>query len=427
MQLLIKQATIVHPLSPHNGEQVDIFIEDGIIKSISKNASEFNSPDLQVIDFEGLHVSPGWLDIGVQIGDPGYEYREDLDSASKAAMAGGYTGIAIQPNSNPAIQSKTEVLYLKKNAESRLVDFYPIGAVSHNCEGKEITEMYDMKSNGAVAFSDGINSIQNDGMMMRALHYVKVFDGLVINHPHEKSVATAGQIHESGVSTSLGLKGIPSISEELLLQRDIYLAGYTDSRLHAANISTAGAVEMIKRAKEDGLKITASVAVMNLAFKDSDLGEFNTNLKVLPPVREQNDINALIRGLEDGIIDCISSNHVPLNKEEKDLEFLYAEFGAIGLESCFSVARKQLAGKMELEDLISKFSIKPREILNLPIPKIEEGETANLTAFQPDVDWSFQKENILSKSNNSAFLNSKVKGKAVAVINKNQFEILGAA
>ncbi len=423
MQLLIKQATVVHPHSPHHGEKVDIFIADGKISAIKNNYDEYDPPNTHIINLEGVFVSPGWLDIGVNVGDPGFEYREDLDSVAAAAMAGGFTGIAIQPNNNPVVESKSEVLYLKRNAENRLLDFLPIGAVSHNCEGKEITEMYDMFAHGAVAFSDGKKSIQDDGLMMRALQYVKVFDSIVLNHPHEKSVAFGGQMHEGGVSTSMGLKGIPSISEELLLQRDLYLAEYTDSKLHVLNVSTAGAVDMIRRAKQKGLKISASVAVMNVVFEDSDLSEFDTNLKVLPPLRENADIKALKKGLKDGTIDCICSNHTPYNKEEKDLEFLYAEFGAIGLETSFSVANSHLNKDLDLDTLVEKFAIKPREILNQTIPKIEKGEIANLTIFQPNKKWTFTEKNIFSKSRNTPFLNKELMGKVLGVVNNFQFSM----
>lgn len=421
MQLLIKKATVIHPYSAFDGEQVDIFIDNGTIKSIGKRVSGFDNDRVQVIDYEGLCVSSGWLDIGAQVGDPGFEYREDLESAATAGMTGGYTGLAIQPNSNPTVHSKSEVLYLKKTTQELLVDFYPIGAVSENCEGKEITEMYDMNAFGAVAFSDGKKSIQDDGFMMRSLQYVKVFDGLIINHPHKKEVAFGGQMHEGMTSTSMGLKGIPNIAEELMLQRDLYLAEYTNSRLLASNISTAGAVDMIRNAKRRGIKVTASVPAMNLIFEDTDLINFDTNLKVWPPLREELDIRALKKGLAEGIIDFISSNHNPFNKEEKELEFLYAKFGAIGLETAYSAANTALMDELKLNELVEKFAIRPREILKLDVPKIEKGAKANLTLFHPKEEWVFSESDIKSKSRNSPFIGKKMVGKIIGVINNNQF------
>ena len=423
MQLLIKKATILNKKSAYHGETVDIFIENGKIKSIGKGDSGYDKSKAQVVDVEDLHVSSGWVDLGVNIGDPGFEYREDIQSASKAAMAGGYTGIVVNPNSNPTVHSKSEVLYLKKNTQSNLVDVYPIGAVSKNCEGTEITEMYDMNAFGAVAFSDGKNSIQNDGFMMRALQYVKVFDGQIINHPHNKELAFGGQMHEGMTSTSMGLKGIPGIAEELMLQRDLYLADYTNSRLLASNISTARSVDMIRNAKKKGVKVTASVASMNLIFEESDLSNFDTNLKVWPPVRENVDRKALQNGLRDGTIDMITSNHTPYNKEEKELEFLYSKFGAIGLETTFSAIRYELKKILELEDLIEKIAERPREILNLESTKIAESEKANLTLFCPNVGWTFTKNDIYSKSFNTPFIGRKMLGKVIGVINNNQFWI----
>jgi dihydroorotase len=266
MQLLIKKATIIHPDSPHNGQQMDVLIKDGIIAKIGKRVT---SDEGQVIDSQGIHISAGWLDVGVQVCDPGYEHREDLESVAAAAMAGGFTGIATQPNTDPTVHSKSQVLYLKNNTRDGLVDFYPMAAVSQDCEGKDITEMIDMYHAGAVAFTDGENSIQDNGMMMRALQYVKTFDGLVINHPHDKSVATGGQMHEGMMSTSLGMKGIPNLSEDLMVVRDLFLAEYTNSKLHLSNISTAYAVDLVRRAKRKGVKVTASVAALNLAFTDA--------------------------------------------------------------------------------------------------------------------------------------------------------------
>jgi dihydroorotase len=420
MQLLIKKATIIHSHAEFHGEQVDIYIENGVIQSIGKRINGIKEKSIQVIDYEGLCVSVGWLDIGVQVGDPGYEYREDIESASEAAMAGGFTGIAVHPNSNPTVHSKSEVLYLKKNTQYNLVDFYPIGAVSEKCEGKEITEMYDMNAYGAVAFSDGKNSIQDDGFMMRALQYVKVFDGLIINHPHKNEVAFGGQMHEGLTSTSMGLKGIPNIAEELMLQRDLYLAEYTNSRLLALNISTAGAVDMIRNAKKRGIKVTASVPAMNLFFEEGDLIDFDTNLKVKPPLRENLDIRAIKKGLRDGTIDFITSNHRPYNKEEKELEFLYAKFGAIGLETAFSTSNTILNKDLDINSLIEKFSIRTREILKLEVPKIEKGEVANLTLFHPKEEWTFSEKDIKSKSRNTPFIGKKMKGRVVGVINNNQ-------
>ena len=240
------------------------------------------------------------MDVGTQVGDPGFEHREDLRTASKAAAAGGFTAIVPHPNTMPTIHSKSEVNYLKNKTEGDLVDFFPIGAISRDCEGKDITEMYDMHESGAVAFSDGQKTLQNSGLMMRALQYVKAFDGLVMNHPSDKALSQEGQMHEGKVSTSLGMKGIPSIAEELMVQRDLYLAEYTESRLHLFNISSERSVELLKNAKAKGIDVTASVPVLNLIYDETAIAEFDVNYKVLPPLREKSDIKALKRGIKNG-------------------------------------------------------------------------------------------------------------------------------
>ena len=420
MQLLIKKATIVHADSPYQGQQVDLYVKDGVITEIGENISKKN---VQIIDLEDIHVSIGWFDMGVQVGDPGYEHREDLTTVADAATAGGYTAIATLPNTQPVVDSKSQVRYLKNNTQESLVDFFPIAAISKDCQGKDITEMIDMHHAGAIAFSDGNKSIQDNGMMMRALQYVKTFDGLIINHPYDKSVSPGGQINESIVSTSLGLLGIPNLSEDLMVVRDLYLAEYTDSKLHLSNISTAYAVDLVRKAKKKGIKVTASVAALNLGFDDSVLQDFDSNFKVLPPIREKNDQRELQKGVLDGTIDLITSNHVPWHEESKILEFSYADFGAIGLETTFGLANKILYKKLSLNDLVKKFTIKPRQILNLPIPELKENSKANLTIFQPNKEWVFSQKDIFSKSKNTPLVGETLKGQIVGVVKDNRYFI----
>ena len=350
MDLLIKNVTVISPESDHHREEVDLLIRDGLIEEIAENLERNR---VEVFDAAGAYVSVGWMDIGVQTGDPGYEHREDFQSVTAAAVAGGYTAIACQPNTDPVVDSKSEVLYVRNETNGSLVDCYPIGAVSEGCRGKDITEMIDMQRAGAVAFSDGKNALQDGGLMLRALQYVTAFDGVVINQPMDTGIAGGGQLHEGFVSTSLGMKGIPNLAEELMVQRDLELLAYTSSRLHLANISTAGAVDHIRAAKADGLNVTCSVAALNLAFDDEGLWEFDTNMKVLPPLRSAADRLALHEGLQDGTIDVVTSNHVPLEEELKKLEFPFAAFGATGLETAFALAHTHLEEKLDLETLIA--------------------------------------------------------------------------
>lgn len=409
---LIKNATIIDPNSNFNGKSVDILINKGKIKEIAK---KINSPKAKIIEGNRLEVSPGWLDIGAQVGEPGFEHREDLQSVSSAAANGGFTALACFPNTNPAIHSKSEVLFLKNN--SGIVDFHPIGAVSRDCEGQDLAEIYDMANHGAVAFSDGAKSIASAGLMKRGLHYLKGIGGLLINHPHDISLGKGGQLHEGEISTKLGMKGIPALSEVLMLKRDLDLLEYTESRLHVHNISTAESVKLVKSAKAKGLKVTASVSIMNLIFDHTALETFDANFKVLPPLREKSTTKALWKGVLDGTIDLINSNHVPLEIEAKKLEFAYADFGTIGLEMVYALLNTHFGDKFTEEKLVQCLAIAPRQILGLPIPTFEEGATANLTLYDAEKEWILETKNIHSKSKNTPLLGQTFKGKVIGVIN----------
>ena len=418
--LLIKNVTILDSRSKHHSKKRDLLIRNGKIESIK---SKIDSPKAKVLDGSGAMVSIGWLDVGVQTGDPGFEHREDLRTVSAAAAAGGYTGIACWPNTSPTIHSKSEVLYLKNTAKNNLVDLFPIGAVSQNCKGVDITEMYDMHHAGAVAFSDGKKAIQNSGLMMRALQYVKAFEGTIINHPHNADIAGNGQMHEGKNSTSLGMKGIPRLAEELMVQRDIYLVEYTDSKLHFSNISSDTSEALIAAAKQKNLKVTSSVSILNLIFSDEKLTDFDTQFKVVPPLREARDIKALQKGLKNGTIDIITSNHRPVEEEGKNLEFFNADFGALGLQTTYSLYNTHLSKVIDAESFVEKVAIQPRQLLNIDLPVIEEGADANLTIFDPNHEWTFSKKDILSKSKNSPVIGMELKGKVLGVVNNGKSQI----
>ena len=418
--LLIKNATVIDTNSKHHQKRRDILIRNGKIESIK---AKIDAPKVKSLDASGGYVSIGWLDVGVHASDPGYEHRENLSTVSAAAAAGGYTGIACFPNTSPTIHSKSEVLYLKNNAKNNLVDLFPIGAISHNCEGKDLTEMYDMHQSGAVAFSDGRYSIQNSGMMMRALQYVKAFDGVVMNHPHDEGISDKGQLHEGRISTSLGMKGIPRLSEEIQLQRDIYLVEDVDSKLHASNISSANSQQLIHAAKKRGLNVTASVPLLNLIFTDEVLTDFNTQFKVFPPLRENSDVEALRKGIANGTIDIITSNHRPIEEEGKNLEFLFASFGALGLQTTYPLYNTYLTKVLDEVNFVDKVAIRPRQLFNLPIPQIAEGDTANLTIFHPEGEWTFTEKDILSKSKNSPIIGISLKGKILGVVNNGKMKV----
>jgi dihydroorotase len=421
--LLLKNVTLVAANPDLNGQAFDVYInEKGIIETIGKDISA--PKNTTVFEREGTHVSIGWVDVGTQTGDPGFEHREDLNSVTKAAMAGGFTTICPFPNTNPTIQSKSEVLYIKNKTQDYLVDFQPIGALSEEIKGKNIAEMLDMHHAGAIAFSDGKKTAQEGGLILRGMQYAKIFEGLVMNFPYDKSVSPNGQMHEGLTSTSLGLSGIPSMAEELMVQRDLQLLEYANSRLHLHNISTEASVEMVRKAKRKGLQVTASVAALNLCFSDEILRGFDSNFKVLPPLREQNDIDALVKGLKDGTIDFISTNHTPIDIEGKDLEFPYADFGAITLESAFGLINNALHNKLKINELVHFFTINARRLLGLEIPQIKERTMANLTIFNPTEEWTFTENDIHSKSKNAPALGKILRGRVYGVVNNGKVKMI---
>lgn len=395
----------------NEGLKRDILIQNGVIALM---AEQIPAPDgAEVISSEHLCVSPGWLDVGVQVADPGYEHREDLTTAAAAAAAGGFTAMACFPNTEPALHTKSEILYVKSKSAGLPVHCYPIGAISQHVEGKDLAELYDMHAAGAVAFSDGKKAIQDAGLLLRALQYSRAFNGLIINTPHHKTIAAGGQMHEGLMSTSLGLKGIPALAEEIMVQRDLSLLEYSEGRLHIHLISTAKSVSLIRAAKKAGLPVTCSVAVANLCFSDEKLVDFDSNWKILPPLRETSDMYALREGLADGTIDFICSNHTPWHEEAKNLEFPYAESGMIGLQTAFALCRTYLHKELTTPQLVEKLCLAPRSILGLPIPKIAQGERAELTVFDPESEWVLESGHIRSKSKNTPFVGEKFTGKVL--------------
>jgi dihydroorotase len=423
--LLLRNIHIIAPSQADlDGQNRDIFINaKGKIERIAAANSLNADAKTRVFDAPNAHLSVGWFDVGALTGDPGLEHRETLETVSQAAMAGGYTTLAPFPNTEPAVHSKSEILYIKNKTQSFLVDFKPIGALSVNTDGKDLAEMLDMRAAGAIAFSDGRRTIQDAGLMLRGLQYAKIFDGLVFNRPNDKSTSPHGQMHEGVISTSLGLPAIPSMAEEMMVQRDLHLVRYADARLHFHNLSTTRSVALVRQAKEQGLRVTASVAALNLCFSDDALSGFDTNFKVMPPLRERSDIEALIEGLADGTIDFITSNHTPIDEEGKNLEFAYADFGAIGLETTFGLVNQFLHNHFTINDLVGFLAEKPRRVLGLDLPKIEEGALANLTIFDPTTEWTFTTKHIRSKSKNSPLVGDILRGSVLGVVNRGQYFI----
>jgi dihydroorotase len=392
----------------------DIVVENGVLTAIGQHLAV--PTGALVCAWDNATVSPGWFDIGVQACDPGYEHREDLPTAMQAAAAGGFTGMAVFPNTRPVVHSKSEVVYLRNKTAGHLVDVQVIGAVSVDAAGKDLAELYDMHTSGIIAFSDGDHPVQDAGLMLRALQYVQAFNGLIINQPYHKTLAGGGQMHEGIMSTSLGLKGLPSLSEEVALQRDLSLLEYADGRLHCHLISTKKSVSLIRAAKAAGLQVTCSVALVNVCCTDERLSEFGTNWKVNPPLRGQTDVDALLEGLLDGTIDCISTHHTPWDEESKNLEYPYAAFGMTGLDTAFVWYATLLSERLPLPVFIEKIAAAPRRILGLPVPEIAVGQPANLTFFTTDTAYNLTTSDLHSKSYNTPLLGEAVRGKVLATM-----------
>ena len=411
MKILIQSPQLLDPQSPFHQKEKNVLINNGRIAEIGdKNYSAD-----KVIKAEGMLLSIGWFDLGTFIGDPGLEHREDLISGTRAAAAGGFTEIAMLPNTAPAVQTKNEISYITRNNENRLVQVHAMASVTRNNKGEELTEMIDLHEAGAVAFTDGLKPIWHTDILLKALQYLQKFKGVLIDHPEDNWLNLFGQMHEGINSTRLGLKGMPRIAEEIVVGKHLELLNYASGRLHFSRISTGKSVEMIKVAKRK-LQVTCDVAAYQPLLEDSLLHTFDTHYKVNPPLREKADNEMLIRGIKEGASDVIYSGHLPQDEESKNLEFDLADFGITNLQT-FGANLTSLSRFVEWETLVEKVTTGPRAVLNLEIPKIEEEAKANLTLFDPERSWVLDEKSNLSKSKNSPWYGKELKGKAVAVFN----------
>ncbi|SDS97256.1 dihydroorotase [Winogradskyella sediminis] len=409
MNALIKSATIVDSKSDFHNETVDILIEKGRISKIAKHIT--NPKNYQEIKRDHLHVSQGWFDSSVSFGEPGYEERETISNGLKTAAYAGFTAVALNANSNPVIDSYADITFVKSKAQNNAVSLYPIGALTQRSKGEDLAELYDMTNAGAVAFYDYQHPISNPNLMKIALQYASNFNGLICSFPQESRISGLGVVNEHINSTKLGLKGNPALAEELQVARDLFLLEYTEAKLHIPTISTAKSVELIRAAKAKNLDVTCSVAIHNLMLSDVVLEDFDTNYKVLPPLRTSKDCDALIEGLKDGTIDMVTTDHNPIDIEHKKIEFDYAKYGTVGLESAFGALQTLFTTKKTISLLTqgkSRFKIKSTTI--------NEGEIADLTLFNPNTSYEFSTEHITSRSKNSAFLGTTLKGKTYGII-----------
>jgi dihydroorotase len=411
MSVLIKNATITDPASVFNGKKMDMFIHKGKIAAIGKDLQEKAD---RVITGKDIFVSPGWVDILADYREPGYEDKETIETGLNAAAAGGFTDVLLSPNTLPPVSTKSIVEYVLKKAAGHNSHIHVIGAVSQNIEGRDLAEMIDMQRSGAIAFSDGWLPVQDEGLMVKALEYVKAFDGILIQIPIHASLSRGGLMNESETSLRLGMSGIPAMSEALMVHRDLELLRYTGSRIHFSGISTKASLMLIKAAKKEGLKVSCSVTTYHLLFSDERLRDYDSVYKVSPPLRTEPDRKALLKALEDGTIDCIATHHRPQDWDAKNKEFEYAGYGMIGQETCWPMLYKA-APQIKPDRWVELLSLNPRKIFKLPEIKIAENENASLTVFDRNTEWKYNKENKQSKGINSPFFNQNLKGRAYTV------------
>lgn len=414
MNVLIKQAQILATNSPFYNKTVDILIEGGVIVEIKKSITP--KGNIKVIEGNELQVSNGWVDMQAVSCDPGFEYKETLETVIKGAAAGGFTSVCIHSYNNPALHNKSQIEYIINKTENKLVNILPFGTITVEGKGKDLAEMHDMKKSGAIGFSDYKHAIKDAGMIMRALQYSENINSFIVTHCDDESISNGGQINEGEVSTTLGLKGIPVLAEELNLQRNLAILEYTGGKLHIPTVSTKGSVELLKKAKANGLNVTCGVAAVNLFLDDSNLTDFDTNYKVNPPLRSKKDVLALRNGVATGVIDVIVSDHFPQDVESKDLEFDLADFGMINLQTAFSCAFEALKDK-NIDSVVRSFSDNAYKILGIKTPVIDEGKVANLTVFSMKESTTLTEKNNESKSKNSPFFGKPLAGKVVGMVN----------
>lgn len=416
MKILLKNAVIIDKTSKHHQTKKDVLIQDGIIKEIAPTIEPTDA--FEEVHKENLHISQGWFDSSVSFGEPGYEERETIENGLKVAASGGFTAVAMNANTFPLADNRGILQYIQTKAKNHAVSLFPVGALTMESKGKDLAELYDMKQGGAISFYDYKKPITNANLLKLALQYTQAFEGLVQSFPLEISVANKGFVHEGIHSTSLGLKGIPSFSEELQIARDLKILEYTGGKLHIPTISTKNSVELIRNAKAKGLNVSCSVAVFNLMLTDEILNTFDTNYKLLPPLREAEDIQALLEGLIDGTIDGVTSDHNPMDIEHKKMEFDLASYGSIGLEACFGALNQVLDISLTIKVLTNL-----KKIFGIEGKSIAKNNPANLTLFNPEVSWKFKDSDIISSSKNAALLNQNLRGKVYGIFSNNQLII----
>lgn len=424
MNIIIKNTTIVDKRSKFNNSNVDILIIDGIITEIKKNLNlDKHSSKIKIVDFKNCHVSPGWFDFHVNFCDPGFENRDTIENGINSSVKGGFTGVQIMPNTEPNIDNKSIIEYINNKSSDCIVDIFTSANITKKANGEDLVEMYDILKSGCKSFTDDKKSISNSKVLNLALEYAKDLNTLIIHHPSDKELINQGVVNEGILSTKLGLKGIPNISEFLTTYRDIEINNYSKGKIHLSYISTSESVKLIRKQKKSENNITCDVSIYNTFLDESKVDNFDTRFKLEPPLRTKKDIKEIIKGLNDSTIDIITSDHTPVDLENKKIEFDHADSGIIGLESFFGLLIKNLGEHIDLETLIEKISVNPKQILKIDCPEIKVGEKANLTLFDPLKEWVFEETDIKSMSKNTPFINESLKGRPLAIYNNSKFKI----
>ncbi len=425
LDLLLAGGTVLDARTG-TSRRADVLIRDGRIAAVGDSLGDTPEADgARVYDASGKTISQGWMDMHVHFREPGQEHKETIETGARAAAFGGFTAVACMPNTEPPIATRDVVEFVTKRAEGLVVDVHPIGTVSKGRRGEELAEMADMVAGGAVAFSDDGSPVQHGGLMRRALEYARTLDKPILGHEEDLTLNPHGHMNEGAVATRLGLPGIPGLAEEAMIARDALLAEFTGGRFHVCHISTAAAVDIVRRAKARGVPITAEACPHHWALTDAAVEDsaYDTHTKMHPPLRTAADAQAIKDGLADGTIDVIATDHAPHAGFEKEVEFIEAPFGILGLETCWGLTGRDLIapGVLAVEDAVHKLAVAPREILGLEVPTFDEGAEANLTIFDATTEWTFEKRHIRSKSHNTPFVGAPMVGRAWAVVNHGQF------